>query len=91
MKETKKRNLRVVVDKDAEKTRQPKSTSYNLTDAYEVDLLNYAEDPVHGNYSELTKRAIAFYRDSKSLPQKHISVAMSPVEEDETDSTDGFL
>lgn len=80
------RKLREVVGKDAEKIRQPKSTSYNLTDAYEVELLNYAEDPAHGNYSEFVKRAIAYYRGSRQVSQ--VSVVVVEAEED---TTDGFL
>jgi len=83
------RKLREVVDKDADKTRQSKSSSYNLTDAYEVELLNYAEDPEHGNYSEFVKRAIAFYRESrKAIP---ISVVSSETEEVDEESVLGFL
>ncbi|WP_172373559.1 hypothetical protein [Sporosarcina jiandibaonis] len=85
------RELREVVSKDAEKTRQTKSESYDLTDAYEVGLLNYAEDPEHGNYSEFVKRAIAFYRDAKSMPQQHIPVIVRSMENDDEDSVDGFL
>lgn len=81
------RKLREVVSKDAEKTRQTKSESYDLTDAYEVGLLNYAEDPEHGNYSEFVKRAIAFYRDSRQVRP----VAVAVVEENDDDSIEGFL
>ena len=83
------RKKREVVSKDAEKTRQPKSTSYNLTDAYEVDLLNYAEDPEHGNYSEFVKRAIAFYRESRQ--SRPVGIMPVEVEEDDEDAVDGFL
>ena len=83
------RKLREVVSKDAEKTRQTKSESYDLTDAYEVGLLNYAEDPEHGNYSEFVKRAIAYYRDSRSV--RPVSVIPVSVEEEDGDSVNGFL
>lgn len=83
------RKKRQVVGKDAEKTRQTKSESYDLTDAYEVGLLNYAEDPEHGNYSEFVKRAIAYYRDSRQI--RPVGVIPIPVEEDDDDSVDGFL
>lgn len=83
------RKLREVVSKDAEKTRQTKSESYDLTDAYEVGLLNYAEDPEHGNYSEFVKRAIAYYRDSRSV--RPVSVIPVAIEEEDGDSVNGFL
>lgn len=83
------RKLREVVSKDAEKTRQTKSESYDLTDAYEVGLLNYAEDPEHGNYSEFVKRAIAYYRDSRQI--RSVSVIPVAVKEEDDDSFDGFL
>lgn len=83
------RKLREVVSKDAEKTRQTKSESYDLTDAYEVGLLNYAEDPEHGNYSEFVKRAIAYYRDSRSV--RPASVIRVAVEDEDDDSVNGFL
>jgi len=86
------RKKREVVSKDSEKTRQTKSESYDLTDAYEVGLLNYAEDPEHGNYSEFVKRAIAYYRDSRSIrPMSVIQDAVAAEEEDDGDSVDGFL
>lgn len=83
------RKKREVVSKDATKTRQTKSESYDLTDAYEVGLLNYAEDPEHGNYSEFVKRAIAYYRDSRSF--RPVSVIPVAVEEEDGDSVNGFL
>ncbi|MEK4025757.1 hypothetical protein [Sporosarcina sp. FSL W7-1283] len=52
------RVLWVVVNKKAKKTRQPKSVSFNLTSIYEVGLLNYAEDPKHGDFSKYIKRLI---------------------------------
>lgn len=87
------RKLREVVSPDAEKTRQTKSESYSLLDAYEVDLLNYAEDPKHGNYSEFIKRAVAFYRDFHEgrIGQIFNAPVIPVIEEEEDDPTDGFL
>lgn len=85
------RKKREVVRKDATKTRQTKSESYDLTDAYEVGLLNYAEDPEHGNYSEFVKRAIAYYRDSRQVRPVSVNQVAVVAEEEDDNSTDGFL
>lgn len=85
------RKPREVVSKDAVKTRQTKSESYDLTDAYEVGLLNYAEDPEHGNYSEFVKRAIAYYRDSRQMRPVGVVAVTVPMENDDDDSVEGFL
>lgn len=40
------------------KTRQNKSISFKLTDAYELRLLTWAESDEHGDYSKYIKRLI---------------------------------
>lgn len=60
------RVIRKAVSKDAGKTRQNKSTSWDLTNAYEVKALNFAEDEdIHGNYSEYVKRLVIRDMESK--------------------------
>lgn len=71
------------MSKYAEKTRQPKSVSFDLTDAYEVDLLNYAEDEKHGNFSEFVKRLIARHKDG--MQPQHVILDVPANEESEKD------
>lgn len=69
--------------------RKCKTTSFDLSDAYEAELLRHAED--QGNYSRYVKRLIA--RDKEGVPTR-ISV-MSPdvVEEnaDDIEAINGYL
>lgn len=69
------------------KNRKNKSTSFDLTDEYELELLKYAEEKENGKFSRYIKRLIAQDRDSLSqqmpptLPKperkEEISKAMS--------------
>jgi len=80
---------REVVGKNADKTRQPKSISFDLTDAFEVGLLNYAEDKKHGNFSEFVKRLIARHMDDENRAQPVNLIPHEP--DDEQDTMAGFL
>lgn len=82
---------RVAVKEDAEKTRANKSTSFDLTSQYEVDLLNFAEEPKHGNYSVFVKQLIAERMERERRGSDHsVPVAVSVPDKTEV-RTDGFL
>lgn len=91
------RALRVAVEKTAKKTRQPKSVSFNLTSAYEIGLLNHAEDPNHGDFSKYVKRLI--HDDMRGgqrveVPIAEIASLSKQVDnstDEDTDTMSGFL
>lgn len=83
--------MRVVVSEDAEKTRANKSTSFDLTSQYDVDLLNFAEEKKHGNYSVFVKQLIAERMEKERRGAVHsVPVAVSIPDKNEI-RTDGFL
>lgn len=80
---------RKVINKGATKTRQPKSVSFDLTNAFEVKLLNHAEDDQHGNFSEFVKRLIA--RDLEGRNVSYPLETQLELEEDDKEAMGGFL
>lgn len=56
-------------------SRKNKSTSFNLNDAYELELLKHAEQQENGNFSRYVKRLIVKDRDGSLSAINQINVA----------------
>ena len=71
--------------------RKTKSISFDLTDGYEIKLLEFAEDSDRGSFSKYIKRLIAF--DMEGRQTRAVSPVVVPeiAENEEDASIDGFL
>lgn len=78
--------------------RKIKSTSFNVNDEFEKELLLYVEQKENGNFSRYIKRLIVKDRDSENIvymPVNNGTIPFSPVENREQDedieAMEGFL
>lgn len=70
--------------------RKNKSVSFDLTDAYEKQLLEHAEKAENGKYSKYIKRLIA--NDMKGFKEQPIhATIVVDTENDDKDAMSGFL
>lgn len=69
---------------------EPMSVSFDLTDAFEVKLLNHAEDEQHGNFSEFVKRLIARDLEGRNVSYP-LETQLEIEEDDDKDAMGGFF
>lgn len=69
--------------------RKTKSISFDLTDGYEIKLLEYAEDFDRGSFSKYIKRLIA--NDMEGRKARPMDLVQVEPEVDDDVSTEGFL
>lgn len=78
--------------------RKIKSTSFNVNDEFEKELLLYAEQKENGNFSRYIKRLIVKDRDSGNIvymPVNNETVPFSPdanrEQDEDIEAMEGFL
>lgn len=77
--------------------RKIKSTSFNVDDEFEKELLLYAEQKENGNFSRYIKRLIIKDRDNENIvrvPVSNSSIPFSPVvnrDDEDVEAMEGFL
>lgn len=73
-------------------SRRIKPVSFSLVSEYDARLLEYAEDPARGNFSQYVKRLID--ADMTKVVQPVVAVPVRPapvIQEDDADAMSGFL
>lgn len=77
--------------------RKIKSTSFNVNDEFEKELLLYAEQKENGNFSRYIKRLIVKDRDNENVAHIPVSngvIPFSPIanrEDEDIEAMEGFL
>lgn len=73
-------------------SRRIKPVSFSLVSEYDARLLEYAEDPARGNFSQYVKRLIDADMNKTAQSVAAVPVRPAPViEKDDVDAMSGFL
>lgn len=73
------------------KKRHNQPVSFNLTDAYEKELLAFALKEDHGPFSKYVKRLIDRDRTGKNAHSQHTTIPQTVHAHEEKEAMDSFL